>query len=89
MLASRARFARNGSDAGCPACRLALIVLVAACGGQRALAQTAAPGGHRTIQPAQVDHSPPRERRSDHTEYRSRTMSCIPDAKAVDWRRLG
>ena len=32
------------------ACRLTLIVLVAACGGQPMLAQQVMPGGHRAIQ---------------------------------------
>ena len=40
-----------------------LIVLVAACGGHEAIAQTAPPGGDRTSQPAGQDHSPPRDLR--------------------------
>ena len=40
-----------------------LIVLVGACGGQAAVAQTAAPGVYRTGQRAPDDHSPPRDLR--------------------------
>ena len=59
MTAARVRTA----SADGPAFRLMLIVLVAACGGQGAVAQTAAPGGHRTIHPARDDHSPPHDLR--------------------------
>ena len=48
MIAARARTARTDG----PAYRLVLIVLVAACGGQPALAQTAASGGQPVIRPA-------------------------------------
>jgi Two component regulator propeller len=47
----------------CPVLRLMLIVLVAACGGRGAAAQTAPPAGHRPIQHARVDDSPPRDLR--------------------------
>ena len=60
MTAARVRTARVPDG---PAFRLMLIVLVAACGGQPALAQTAAPGGHRIIRPAAGGHSSPRDLR--------------------------
>ncbi len=59
---SAARMRTAGIPSG-PAFRVMLIVLVGACGGPAAVAQTAAPGGYRTGQRAPDDHSPPRDLR--------------------------
>ena len=50
----------------CLAFRLVLMVLVAACGGQRALAQTVLSGSHRTIERAQGGHPPLRDLKIAH-----------------------
>ena len=60
MSAARIRPARGSA---CRASRLMLIVLVAACGGRGAAAQTAPPAGDRTVQHARADDSPPRDLR--------------------------
>jgi hypothetical protein len=56
MTATRIRTARADG----PAFRLVLVVLVAACGGQPAPAQTAAPGGQPIIRHAAGVHALPR-----------------------------
>ena len=60
---SAARIHPTGASA-CWASRLMLIVLVAACGGQAAIAQTAVPGGQRTI--PQDGDAPVRDLRFTH-----------------------
>ncbi len=60
MTAARVRTAKVPDG---PAFRLVLIVLVAACGGQPALAQTATPGGQPVIRHAAGGHPPPRDLR--------------------------
>ena len=59
MIAARVRTARTDG----PAFRLMLIVILAACGGQSAPAQTATPGGQAIIRPAADGHTPPRDLR--------------------------
>ncbi len=71
-----------------------LIVLVVACGGQAAVAQTAAPSGHRTIQPAQVDHSPPRDLRfrrltTDDGLSQDNVVAIVQDRRGFMWFGTG
>ena len=57
------RTSPDGQRSDGPAFRLVLIVLAAACGGQPAPAQTAAPGGQPIIRHAAGGHPPPRDLR--------------------------
>ena len=87
MRAARIRPARASA---CRASRLMLIVFVAACGGQEAVAQIAAPGGHRTIQHARQDHSPPRDLRfrrltTDDGLSQNNVVAIVQDRHGFMW----
>ena len=74
----------------CWASRLMLIVLVAACGGRGAAAQTAPPAGDRTIQHARTVDSPPRDLRfrrltTEHGLSQDNVVAIVQDRRGFMW----
>ena len=87
MSAARIRPPRASA---CWASRLTLIVLVAVCGGRGAAAQTAPRAGHRTIQHARADDSPPRDLRfrrltTDHGLSQDHVVAIVQDRRGFMW----
>ena len=87
MSAARIRLPRASA---CWASRLTLIVLVAVCGGRGAAAQTAPRAGHRTIQHARADDSPPRDLRfrrltTDHGLSQDHVVAIVQDRRGFMW----
>ena len=90
MIAARARTARTDG----PAFRLVLIVLVAACGGQPALAQTAASGGQPVIRPAAGGDGLPRDLKFSHLTVndglaQNNVVAILQDRQGFMWFGTG
>ena len=70
-----------------------LIVLVAACGWQGALAQTVVPDGRRTIEPAQGSHPPPdlsfRHLTTEHGLSQDHVVAILQDHRGFMWFATG
>jgi hypothetical protein len=91
MTAARVRTA---SVPDCPALRLVLIVLVAACAGQPALAQSAAPGGQPIIRHAAGRHPLPRDLKFSHLTTKDglaqdNVVAILQDRRGFMWFATG
>ena len=91
MTAARLRTARVPDG---PAFRLALIVLIAACGRQPALAQTAPPGGQPIIRHAAGGHPLPRALRFSHLTtsdglVQDNIVAILQDRRGFMWFGTG
>ena len=90
MTAARVRTARADG----PAFRLVLIVLVAACGGQPAPAQTAAPGGQPVIRHAAGGRPLPRDLKFSHLTTKNglaqdNVVAILQDRRGFMWFGTG
>ena len=90
MIAARVRTAWTDR----PAFRLVLIVLVAACGGQPALAQSAAPGGQSVIRHAAGGDGLPRDLKFTHLTTKdglaqNNVVAILQDRQGFMWFGTG